>query len=132
MKILIVEDLDGSRSLLAKELESRGFEVLRACSGDGGWYLLQKHGPFELVLSDCRFVPGSKIKDGAQLMAAIHGINPYQQMAIMTPDPQSARRNLPKDLRHLPVLRKPFEIGEALRLLRQPVLPLSSTGVLQR
>jgi DNA-binding NtrC family response regulator len=125
MKILIVEDLDGSRSLLAKELKARDFEVLQAHSGDGGLYLYQKHSPFDLVLSDFRFVPGTEIKDFMQLAAAILEINPYQQMAIMTSDLRGARRNLPKVMRLLPVLRKPFEIGEVLRLLRQPVLPLS-------
>jgi CheY-like chemotaxis protein len=124
MKILIVEDLDGSRSLLAKELKSRGFEVLRACSGDGGLYLFQKHSPVELVLSDFRFVPGTQINDGMQLVTAIHGINPFQQMAMMTTSLNDARRNLPKDLRHLPVLKKPFETELVLRLLRQRVLPL--------
>jgi CheY-like chemotaxis protein len=105
MKILIVEDLDGSRSLLAKELKGRGFEVLRACSGDGALFLFAKHSPFDLVLSDFRFVPGTEIKDFVQLVAAIYAVNPYQQMAIMTSDPQGARRNQPRVLRHLPVLR---------------------------
>jgi hypothetical protein len=85
----------------------------------------QRLGPWELVLTDYRFFPGTKIKDGAQLAAAILGINPLQAMAIMTADPQDARRNLPKALRRLPTLRKPFGIEQAPRLLRQPVLPLS-------
>ena len=58
------------------------------------------------------------------MVTASHGINPLQQMAIMTSDPKEARRNLPEALRYLPVLRKPFRIEQLLRLLRQPVLPL--------
>jgi hypothetical protein len=46
-------------------------------------------------------------------------------MAITTADPQDARRNLPKALRSLPILRKPFTVEQLLRLLRQRVLPLS-------
>jgi DNA-binding NtrC family response regulator len=76
------------------------------------------------VLSDHRFVPGPKIKDGVQLVAAIHEINPLQQMAIMTAHPKEAKRNLPAPLRGLPFLRKPFKVEQVLRLLRQPVLPL--------
>ena len=132
MKILIVDDDDGLRSLLARELGARGYEAVQTHFGDGGLHLYQKEGPWELVLSDHRFIPGVNIKNGAQLVSAIHGINPFQQMAIMTSDPQDARRNLPKALRHLPILRKPFRIEQVLRLLRQPVLPLTSAGVLGR
>jgi len=124
MKILIVDDDDALRGFLAKELEARGFEVLQTHFGDGGLDLYQKDGPFAFVLSDYRFVPGAKIKDGVQLVTAIHGINPLQRMAIMTADPYEAREKLPKALWLLPVLRKPFRIEQVLRLLREPVLPL--------
>ena len=126
MKILLVDDDEGMRSHLAKELEARAFEVLQAQSGDEGLYVYQKNGPWEFVLSDYRFFPGTKIRNEAELVTAIHAVNPLQQMAIMTSDPQRARRKLPKVLRHLPVLRKPFRLEEVLRLLRQPVLPLGS------
>jgi DNA-binding NtrC family response regulator len=124
MKILLVDEDDDLRSLLAKELKSRAFEAWQARSGHGGLSFYQKNGPWELVLTDILFLPDANIGDGAQLMVAIQEINPFQQMAMMTSDPQGARRNLPKDLRHLPVLRKPFAIEQVLRLLRQPVLPL--------
>jgi len=119
-----VDDDDALRGFLAKELEGRGFEVLQTHFGDGGLDLYQKDGPFAFVLSDYRFVPGAKIKDGVQLVTAIHGINPLQRMAIMTADPYEAREKLPKALWLLPVLRKPFRIEQVLRLLREPVLPL--------
>ncbi|HEV3439275.1 MAG TPA: response regulator [Gemmata sp.] len=125
MRILLVDDDDALLSFLAKELESRGCDVHQSSSGDEAFYVWQRLGPWELVLTDYRFFPGTKIRDGAKLAAAIHGINPLQTMAIMTADPQDARRNLPKALRHLPVLRKPFKVEQLLRLLRQPVLPLN-------
>jgi DNA-binding NtrC family response regulator len=132
MKILIVDDDDGLRSFLAKELENRGCDVRQSSRGDAAFHVWQRLGPWELVLTDYRFFPGTKIKDGTQLVAAIHAINPFQQMAFMTSDPHGARRKLSKALRHLPILRKPFRLEEVLRLLRQPVLPLDSTGVLGR
>jgi DNA-binding NtrC family response regulator len=124
MKILIVDDDDALRSLLAEGLEAGGFEVLQTHFGDGGLHLYQKDGPWEFVLTDYRFIPGVNIKDGAQLLTAIHGINPFQQMAIMTSDPKEVRGKLPEVLKHLPVLRKPFKLEQVLRLLRQCVLPL--------
>ena len=124
MKILLVDDDDAQLSFLAKELENRGCDVHQSSSGDEAFEVWQRLGPWELVLTDYRFFPGAKIKDGVQLVTAIHGINPLQTMAIMTADPEGARENLPQALRHLPVLRKHFRLEQVLRLLRQPVLPL--------
>ena len=87
-------------------------------------YVYEHQGPFAFVLSDYRFVPGAKIKDGVQLLTAIHEMNPNQRMAIMTAVPNEAREKLSKALWLLPVLPKPFKIEQMLRLLREPVLPL--------
>jgi CheY-like chemotaxis protein len=125
MKILLVDDDDGLRSLVAKELEQRGCDVCQCSSGDEAFYVWQRLGPWALVLTDFLFFPDARIENGAQLVIAIHGINSLQTVAMMTSDPQAARRNLPKVLRSLPILRKPFEIEQVLRLLRQPVLPLN-------
>jgi DNA-binding NtrC family response regulator len=119
-----VDDDDALRSFLARELEARGFEAVQTHFGDGGLHLYQKSDPWELVLSDFRFIPGPTIKDGTQLLAAIHRTNPFQQMAMMTSDPKEAREKLSPALQHLPVLRKPFRLEQVLQLLRQPVLPL--------
>lgn len=125
MKILIVEDDPTLLSSLARELQSRGYGVFQTRYGDGGLDLYRKCGPFEFVLSDYRFIPGPTIKDGVQLMTAIHAINPAQRMALMTAWRDEAREKLPQALRFLPVLEKPFpRIEQVLRLLRQPVLPL--------
>ena len=110
-------------AFLAKELEARGCEILQTHFGDGGFKLYNRYGPWAFVLSDYRFIPGTQIKDGVELVTTIHGINPFQQMAIMTADPKETRDKLPEALRHLPVLKKHFRLEQLLRLLRQPVLP---------
>jgi ActR/RegA family two-component response regulator len=123
MKILLVDDDDTLLSFLARELEARGFEVLKTHTGDGGLYLYEKDGLWDFVLTAYRFVPGVRIKDGVQLVTAIHGINPLQRMAMMIGSPKEARLKLPKALRFLPVRRKPFRIEQVLGLLREPILP---------
>ena len=90
MKILLADDDDFLWSHLAKELEARDCDVHQSSSGDEAFYLWQHDGPWELVLSDYKFLPGQTIKDGVQLVTAIHGINQFQQMAIMTSDPQAS------------------------------------------
>lgn len=124
MKILIVEDDSTLLSVLAKELQSRGYEVVQTQFGDRGLDLYKKHDPWAFVLSDYKFFPGPEIKDGVQLVTAIHVINPAQRMAIMTAWCDEAREKLPQALRYLPLLEKPFRFEQVLRLLREPVLPL--------
>jgi CheY-like chemotaxis protein len=115
---------DALLSSLTEELESRDFEVLTTHFGDAGLALYEKHGPLAIVLADYRFIPDVRIKDCVQLVTAIHLINPFQQMAMMTADPKEAREKRPQALQHVPVLQKPFRIEQVLRLLREPVLPL--------
>jgi len=55
VKILIVDDDDSLRSVLAREVEARGFEAVQSHFGDGGVHLYEKSGPWEFVLSDYRF-----------------------------------------------------------------------------
>ena len=64
MKILIVEDDDAQLSFFAKELESRGFEVVTAQSGDEALYAYKKHGPFAFVLCDYRSFPVRRLAMG--------------------------------------------------------------------
>jgi|SRR5580692_3518471 DNA-binding response OmpR family regulator len=123
MKILIVGGGDARLSPLNKELQSRDFEVISTYFGDAALSLYKKDGPWEFVLADYLFFPGVIIKDCMQLVAAIHLINPFQQMAIMTAESKEAREKLPGGLGGLPILRKPFRIEQLLRLMRQPVLP---------
>jgi DNA-binding NtrC family response regulator len=124
MKILLVDYDDTLLSFLTKKLEACGYEVVPTHFGDGGLSLYRKNGPFEFVLSDYRFIPGVQIKNGVELVTAIHAINPAQRMALMTPWCDEAREKLPEALRFLPVLEKPFRFEEVLRLLREPLLPL--------
>jgi hypothetical protein len=92
--------------------------------GDEAFHIWEQSVAWEFALSDFRFILGPKLKDGAQLLTAIHEINPLQRMAMMTGHPKEAREKLPDALRGLPVLCKPFRIEQVMRLLREPVLPL--------
>ena len=100
------------------------YDTRQSFRGDEAFYIWQHEGPWKLVLSDYRFIPGTKIKDGVQLVTAIHEVNPSQKMAIMTAEPEEEREKLPNALWRLPVLRKPFKVDQLLRLLRGPGLPL--------
>jgi hypothetical protein len=118
----------GSPFLDVVPREGTGSPWLRSCPGAlrrRGLSLYKKDGPWEFVLSDYKFIPGTEIKDGVELVTAIHAINPAQRMAIMTAWCEEARGKLPQALRPLPLREKPFRFEQVLRLLREPVLPLN-------
>ena len=75
------------------------------------------------MLSDYRFIPGTTIRDGVELLTAMQ-INPRQRMVMTTAKPKEARKKLPKALWLLPVLCNPCKVEQVLRLLRKPVLTL--------
>ena len=91
MKILMVDDDEALLSFFARQLERRGFETHQSVNGDEALHVWQELGPWEFVLTAYRFMPGTIIKDGVQLLTAIHGISPFQRMAIMTATPTEAR-----------------------------------------
>jgi response regulator RpfG family c-di-GMP phosphodiesterase len=84
VKILVVDYDDILLSFLAKKLEASGYEIVPTHFGDGELFFYKKHGPWEFVLSDYKFIPGVEIKNGVELVNAIHAINPAQRMGIMT------------------------------------------------
>jgi CheY-like chemotaxis protein len=67
MRILLVDDDDALLSFLAKELENRGCEVHQSSSGGEAFHVWQRLAPWELVLTDYRFFPATKIRDGKHL-----------------------------------------------------------------
>ena len=50
--ILLVEDEDAVRAFASRALESRGYTVLEADSGERALEIVEEHGEFDLVLSD--------------------------------------------------------------------------------
>lgn len=64
--ILVVDDREVSRELVAAELEEAGFRVAKARDGEQGWSTFQRHC-FDLVISDVR-MPRS---DGMTLLRRI-------------------------------------------------------------
>jgi hypothetical protein len=94
MKILIVDGDDTLLSILAGELESRGFEVVPMHLGDGDCRSAKRKARLNSFFPNYRFIPCPEIKDGAQLLSAIHRINPFQGTAMMTSEPKDAPRKL--------------------------------------
>jgi len=121
MKILLVDDDEAILLWVRRHLEARQYEVEDAFSGEQGLREYLRQGPrtWDFVLSDYCFIPSERVKDGLQLVSEIQAVNPQQRMAIHTGE---------KNLRApVPVLHKPYPIGQLLRILREPVRSLASS-----
>lgn len=56
-RILLVEDEDGIRSMLAEVFSDAGYEVVEAESGDAGAILVDRAGDFDVLVTDIN-MPG--------------------------------------------------------------------------
>ena len=79
MRVLIVDDSRTIRSILRKSLLALGFEVLEACHGLEGLEVLEKSGPFSLVLVDWTMPE----MDGLEFVHAVRGRSEYDNVKLM-------------------------------------------------
>ena len=68
MRILLVEDEDGVRSIAATHLRQRGYEVEEACDGEEALDILtDMPGSFDLIISDVvmpsNYTPNTELLD---------------------------------------------------------------------
>jgi DNA-binding NtrC family response regulator len=77
--VLLVDDEECSRELLAAELEELGLQVVTARSGDEGWNAFQRRR-FHLVVTDLR-MPGA---DGMELLRRLRsGASPQPHVPVI-------------------------------------------------
>jgi len=78
-KILLVDDEEGIRKVLAISLRDKGFEVLTAESGDRALQIFDRHNP-SIVLTDIK-MPGM---DGIELLQKIKSRRPEAEVIMIT------------------------------------------------
>lgn len=78
--VLVVDDDDDLREVVAQDFASKGYEVRTAASGDEAFRLVQQ-APVDLVLSDLRMPSG----DGIDLLKQIVALDaPRPAVILMT------------------------------------------------
>jgi DNA-binding NtrC family response regulator len=117
-RILVVDDDDGVRRFLAAGLPREGFAVRLAANGREAADLLRASRPgIDVVLMDVR-MPG---RDGPDTLAALRKQDPQVRCCFMSGD---LGEHTEAELRKLgtgEVLRKPFTMAEAGRVLREEI-----------
>lgn len=115
--ILIVDDEPGLRRVLSRALSRAGYRPLVATSGEEATELLKLHGTVDLILMDLR-MPGMT---GQTLFHVIASGWPAlaSRIVVMSGDPESEEHKEWLDLHDLPVVWKPFELPDIIRLVER-------------
>jgi len=118
-QILVVEDEENTRRVLAELLERRGFEVMLAANGPTA-ILLARQRDIGVVLMDIVFEPGEM--DGIEAAREIQREFPLTSFIFTTAfaqDPEYAERIALSGVRIGGVLEKPIQIDELTRRIEK-------------
>jgi len=112
--LLIVEDEDSVRNLVASALRHDGYELLLATSAEDALRLDEQHkGPIDLLLTDA-IMPG---KSGIELATAMAARRPALPVIIMSGYTEETLTGAPLD-KPISLLQKPFTPRELRRRIR--------------
>jgi len=116
--VLVVDDEYYVRRLTARMLRELGYEVLEASTAEEALSLMTGSTPVELVLTDIA-MPGM---DGVRLADTIAERYPGCPVLLMSGF-AAVIRKLGFEGRSLPILRKPFGVGELAQAVREALEP---------
>jgi two-component system, cell cycle sensor histidine kinase and response regulator CckA len=113
--ILVVEDEDSLRALIARMLAAEGYATLQATDGRDALRVLDAHeGNVDLVLTDM-VMP---VMDGARLAAELLRRTPAPRILCMSAYPPGELSDLGLEGPDAPFLRKPFMPAQLYREVR--------------
>jgi two-component system cell cycle response regulator CpdR len=125
-RILIAEDEEGLRSLVARALSQDGHAVTTANDGAEALDLLaREHGAFELLLTDIRM----PIMDGIALALAAARDHPNVAILLMTGYADQRERASGLDALIHDVIAKPFSLATIRNAVRDAIAAGASRQV---
>ena len=115
-RILVVDDNESVRTILAESLEYQGFRVSTAADGQCAWEMLQ-HMPFyyDLVLTDMQM----PAMNGIELLTKIMMESPWIKVIVMTGAKDPDLKLKAELLGAFTVLFKPFGVDQISHTLRR-------------
>ena len=114
-RILVVDDNESVRTILAESLEYQGFRVSTAADGQRAWDLV-RHEPFsyDLVLTDMQM----PAMNGIELLSKIVTESPWIKVIVMTGARDPDLKIRAELLGAFTVLFKPFGVDQTSHILR--------------
>jgi DNA-binding NtrC family response regulator len=115
-RILVVDDNESVRTILAESLAYQGFRVSTAADGQHAWELVQ-HMPFsyDLVLTDMQM----PAMNGMELLSKIMLESPWIKVIVMTGAQDPDLTIEAELLGAVTVLSKPFGVDQIAHTLRR-------------
>ena len=115
-RILVVDDDESIRTMLAESLAFQGFRVSTAADGKRAWELVQ-HTPFayDLVLTDMQM----PAMNGIELLSKIMLESPWIKVIVMTGTQDPDLKMKAELLGAFTVLSKPFGVEQISQTLRR-------------
>ena len=123
--ILVVEDEDALRALIARMLAAEGYATLEARDGQDALRIIEQHeGPVDLVVTDM-VMP---VMDGGRLAAELTRRSPAQRILCMSAYAPSELADLGLVSPEVPFLRKPFMPAQLYRQVREALAPIPESS----
>jgi DNA-binding NtrC family response regulator len=114
-RILLVDDNESVRRILAEGLEREGFRVCTAADGRRAWELVRRTPlSYDLVLTDVTMPE----MDGIELLTRIMADSPWIKVILMTGRPDPNLKIKAEMLGAFTVLIKPLGLGQLQQTLK--------------
>jgi PAS domain S-box-containing protein len=122
-RVLVVDDDDDVRDLIASSLETAGYAVVHASSGNAGLEAIERSGRFALAVVDFAMAGGM---NGVAFIRSAQEKQPDLLVLLVTGYAEIE----PHDLTgRIPVLKKPFRIGDLVSTVGAILRTASNTVV---
>jgi DNA-binding NtrC family response regulator len=119
-RVLLADDDDAMRALLARALRRAGYDVVEACSGSAlleglaSGVMSESRLWFDLIISDVR-MPGC---DGLYILASLRHLSIETPVILITAFGTTATHAAAAHLGAFALLDKPFDVDDLMTLVR--------------
>jgi two-component system, OmpR family, manganese sensing response regulator len=112
-KVLVVDDDEESRQLLAEVLEGNGYAAGAVPDASAARQALSEDGDYRIVIADLHMPRES----GLQLFQHLREQNSHHELILMSSFISAGERQLAQELGARALLEKPFRLSELLRVV---------------
>jgi two-component system chemotaxis response regulator CheY len=116
-RILVVDDSESIRELIAIGLEMQGYDVIRGVNGEDGFKRLQENSDCSLVITDMNM----PIMDGLSFLKKIRAesSNKFLPVLIITSEVQEAKRREAREAGATGWITKPFANQQLITVIKR-------------
>jgi two-component system, chemotaxis family, chemotaxis protein CheY len=116
-RILVVDDSESIRELIAIGLEMQGYDVIRGVNGEDGFKRLQENSDCSLVITDMNM----PIMDGLSFLKKIRAEsnNKFLPVLIITSEVQEAKRREAREAGATGWITKPFANQQLITVIKR-------------